>query len=119
MATTLRIPWNDGNGNIVLTYKQGQGNETVTVSSDTNNVGYDRQQTISFVVQNGAIRHTIGTSNGSRLKTADGHYLTSLDNSMKVTVTVIQPTGMRVIVTADSHRLKTKNGHILRCLSAS
>ena len=118
MATTLQIPWNDGNGNIVLTYN-GHGDDTVTVSSDTDNVGYDRQQQITFVVQNGAIRHTIVSSNGSRLKTADGHYLRSLDNAMKVTVTVIQPTGMRVIVTADNHQLRTANGNILRCVSAS
>ena len=83
----ISIPWNDGNGNIVLTLS-GQGNDTVTVTSDTDNKGYDRQQTISFYVTDGAIRHTIVTSNGKRLKTADGHYLTSLDNSMKVTVTV-------------------------------
>ena len=116
---TLSIPWNDGNGNIVLTYNGGHGNDTVTVTSDTDNLGQDRQQTISFVVQNGAIRHTIATSNGNRLRTADGHYLRSLDNAMKVTVLVIQPTGMRVIVTADNHRLRTKNGHILRCLPAA
>lgn len=114
----ISIPWRTGTGNIVLTLT-GQGNDTVIVTSDTDNKGYDRQQTISFYVTDGAIRHTIVTSNGKRLKTADGHYLTSLDNSMKVTVTVTQPTGMRVIVTADNHRLKTADGHILRCVSAS
>lgn len=112
---SISIPWNDGPGNIVLTYNSGQGNDTVTVTSDTDNLGQDRQQTISFVIQNGAIRHTIGTSNGYRLKTADGHYLRSLDNAMKVMVTVIQPTGMRVIVTSQNHRLRTINGNILRC----
>lgn len=114
----ISIPWRTGTGNIVLTLT-GQGNDTVIVTSDTDNKGYDRQQTISFYVTDGAIRHTIVTSNGKRLKTADGHYLTSLDNSMKVTVTVIQPTGMRVIVTSENHRLRTRNGHILRCVSAS
>lgn len=114
----ISIPWRTGTGNIVLTLT-GQGNDTVVVTSDTDNKGYDRQQTISFYVTDGAIRHTIVTSNGKRLKTADGHYLTSLDNSMKVTVTVIQPTGMRVIVTSENHRLRTRNGHILRCVSAS
>ena len=114
----ISIPWRTGTGNIVLTLT-GQGNDTVIVTSDTDNKGYDRQQTISFYVTDGAIRHTIVTSNGKRLKTADGHYLTSLDNSIKVTVTVIQPTGMRVIVTSENHRLRTRNGHILRCVSAS
>lgn len=114
----ISIPWRTGTGNIVLTLT-GHGNDTVIVTSDTDNKGYDRQQTISFYVTDGAIRHTIVSSNGKRLKTADGHYLTSLDNSMKVTVTVIQPTGMRVIVTSENHRLRTRNGHILRCVSAS
>jgi hypothetical protein len=33
---------------------------------------------------------------------------------MKVTVTVIQPTGMKVLVTASNHQLVTINGHLLR-----
>lgn len=111
---SISIPWNDGPGNIVLTYT-GQGNESVTVTSDTDNLGHDRQQIVTFVVQNGAIRHTIATGSGHRLKTSDGHYLRSLDNAMKVAVTVIQPTGMRVIVTSQNHRLRTINGNILRC----
>lgn len=115
---SMSIPWNDGPGNIVLTYT-GQGNDTVIVTSDTNNVGYDRQQQITFVVTDGAIRHIIGTSSGHLLRTSDGHYLRSLDNAMKVTVTVIQPTGMRVIVTSDNHRLRTSNGNIIRCISAN
>ncbi len=32
---TTRIPWNDGPGNIVLTYEKGEGNQTVVVTSDT------------------------------------------------------------------------------------
>ena len=111
---SISIPWNDGPGNIVLTYT-GHGNDSVVVTSDTNNVGYDRQQQITFVVTDGAIRHVIGTSSGNKLRTSDGHYLRSLDNAMKVTVTVIQPTGMRVIVTSQNHRLRTINGNILRC----
>ena len=111
---SISIPWNDGPGNIVLTYT-GQGNGSVVVTSDTDNLGHDRQQIVTFVVQNGAIRHTISTGSGHRLKTSDGHYLRSLDNAMKVAVTVIQPTGMRVIVTSQNHRLRTINGNILRC----
>ena len=111
---SISIPWNDGPGNIVLTYT-GQGNETVTVTSDTDNLVHDRQQIVTFVVQNGAIRHTLSSSSGHRLRTSDGHYLRSLDNAMKVAVTVIQPTGMRVLVTSQNHRLRTINGNILRC----
>ena len=32
----ITIPWNDGPGNIVLTYTNGEGNQTVTVTSNTN-----------------------------------------------------------------------------------
>lgn len=114
MAQSIAIPWRDGAGNIILTYN-GQGDGSVTVTSDTDNLGHDRQQIVTFVVQNGAIRHTLSSSSGHRLRTSDGHYLRSLDNAMKVTVTVIQPTGMRVIVTSQNHRLRTINGNILRC----
>ena len=85
---SITIPWNDGNGNIILTYT-GQGDGTVTVRSSTNNLGQDRRQTIT-------------------LKTTGA-------NPATATVTIIQPTGMRVIVTANSHRLKTADGDILRC----
>lgn len=40
---TLTIPWNDGNGNIILTYT-GQGDGTVVVQSSTDNLGEDRSQ---------------------------------------------------------------------------
>ena len=113
---SMSIPWNDGNGNIVLTYQQGQGNDTVIVTSDTNNVGYDRQQQITFVVTDGAIRHIIGTSSGHLLRTSDGHYLRSLDNAMKVTVTVIQQKSLlKVVLTASDHLVCTASGNIVRC----
>ena len=52
---SISIPWNDGPGNIVLTYT-GQGNGQVVVTSDTDNLGHDRRQTITFVITDGAIR---------------------------------------------------------------
>lgn len=64
--TTLTIPWADGNGNIILTYN-GQGDGVVTVRSDTDNLGADREQTIT-------------------LRTADG--------TKEVQVTIQQSTGM-------------------------
>ena len=109
---TLSIPWHDGPGNIVLTYT-GQGNGQVTVTSDTDNLGHDRRQQITFVVQNGAIRESLVSGSGHQLVTSDGHALTCLDGAMKVTVTVIQPTGMRLLVTASNHKLVTINGHEL------
>ena len=114
MAQSIAIPWRDGAGNIILTYN-GQGDGSVTVTSDTDNLGQDRQQVVTFVITDGAIRHTIGTVSGNILRTSNGHHLRSLDNAMKVAVTVIQPTGMRVIVTSQNHRLRTINGNILRC----
>jgi hypothetical protein len=110
---SISIPWNDGSGNIVLTYT-GQGNGTVTVTSDTDNLGNDRQQTVTFYVTDGAIRLSLISGSGHQLVTSSGHALTCLDRSMKVTVTVIQPTGMKVLVTASNHQLVTINGHLLR-----
>ena len=64
---TLTIPWNDGNGNIILTYT-GQGDGVVTVTTDTDNLGDDRSQVI-------------------KLKTTGA-------NPVTAQVTVVQPTGM-------------------------
>ena len=114
MAQSIAIPWHDGAGNIILTYN-GQGDGSVTVTSDTDNLGTDRQQVVTFVVTDGAIRNVIQTSGGNQIRTSDGNILRSLDNSMKVQVLVIQPTGMRVIVTSNDHSIRTKNGNILRC----
>lgn len=107
---SISIPWNDGPGNIVLTYT-GQGNGTVTVTSDTDNLGHDRRQTITFVVTDNAIKEYVVTSNSKQLVTASGHALGCLESSMKVTLTVIQPTGMKVLVSASNHRIVTFNNH--------
>jgi len=111
---SISIPWNDGPGNIVLTYT-GQGNGTVTVTSDTDNLGFDRQQIVTFFVTDGAIHNIIETSSGNQIRTSDGNILRSLDNAMKVQVVVMQPTGMRVIVTSDNDQIRTINGNIIRC----
>lgn len=81
----ITIPWNDGNGNIILTYT-GQGDGTVTVASSTDNLGEDRSQVLTF-------------------KTVDG--------TVQVQVTVYQPTGMQTlrVVTAT---ILTANGDVLR-----
>lgn len=114
MAQSIAIPWNDGAGNIILTYN-GQGDETVTVTSDTDNLGFDRQQIVTFVVTDGAIRNIVETSSGHQIRTSSGHIIRSLDNAMKVQVLVAQPTGMRVIVTASNHMVRTIDGNIVRC----
>ena len=80
------IPWNDGNGNIVLTYT-GEGSETVTVETDTDNLGEDRSQVLTF--------KTTGA------------------NPATVEVTVVQPTGMRIL-RANGVILRDASGNILR-----
>ena len=84
---TLTIPWSDGNGNIILTYT-GQGDGTVTVISDTDNLGDDRQQVLTF--------KTVGAS------------------PVTVQVTVVQPTGMKVLLDVNGNALRTSDGKVLR-----
>lgn len=83
---TLTIPWNDGNGNIILTYT-GQGDGTVTVQSDTDNLGADREQVIT-------------------LKTADG--------TRAVQVTIQQATGMLTLRDVNLLVLRDSGEKILR-----
>ena len=84
--TTLTIPWADGNGNIILTYT-GQGDDTVTVQSDTDNLGADREQVIT-------------------LKTADG--------TKAVQVTIQQATGMLTLRDVNLLVLRDSGEKILR-----
>lgn len=83
---TLTIPWNDGNGNIILTYT-GQGDDTVTVRSDTDNLGADREQTII-------------------LRTADG--------TKEVQVTIQQSTGMLTLRDVNLLVLRDSDEKVLR-----
>ena len=83
---TLTIPWNDGNGNIILTYT-GQGDGTVTVRSDTDNLGSDREQTIT-------------------LRTADG--------TKEVQVTIQQSTGMLTLRDVNLLVLRDSDEKVLR-----
>ena len=137
--TTL-IPWNDGPGNIVLTYAKGEGNQVVTVTSDTDCIGHDRSQRVTFVVGDGAISEVVQTASGNHIRTADGNTIKALSsgrgtdevvtsnwkniitvdgnkvsahqNSMKVTVIVKQlKKRNRLIVTQNDHYVKTASGH--------
>ena len=112
---SITIPWRDGPGNIVLTYT-GQGNGQVVVTSDANNYdGRSRQHQVTFVVADGAIRNDVGTASGHLIRTADGNTVRTLDNSMKVSVTVVQPASSKhVIVTASDHVLVSASGNIIR-----
>lgn len=116
---SISIPWNDGPGNIVLTYT-GQGNGTVTVTSDTNWTGSEqRQQIVTFVVTNGCITLGMQSSNGSTLKSSSGSTLRCKDRSMKVQVTVIQKTGRIVLKSSQEHVLRSFNGNRLCTLPAT
>lgn len=50
---TKKIAWNDGGGNITLTYT-GRGNETILVQSDANNLDVARSQQITIETTNGS-----------------------------------------------------------------
>ena len=86
---TLTIPWNDGNGDIILTYT-GQGDGVVTVRSSTDNLGDDRRQVLTF--------RTVG------------------QNSVSVQVAVVQPTGMQVLLDSNGNVLRTIDGKVLRVM---
>ena len=112
---TITIPWNDGPGNIVLTYSSGRGNDTVVVTSDTDCIDHDRQQRVTFVVGDGVIRNDVATGSGHQIRTASGNTITSLANGMKVTVMVTQlATDKRLLVTQNDHIVRTASGNIVR-----
>ncbi len=117
---SISIPWNDGPGNIVLTYT-GQGNGSVVVTSDADNLDNKaRQQTVTFFVTNGAIRNEVVTSSNNLIRTSDGNTVRTLDNTMKVSVTVIQnKSSLKVVLTASDHLICTASGNIVRCNTAN
>lgn len=108
---TISIPWSDGNGNIILTYT-GQGNGTITVTTDANNIDYERRQTIHVYITDGAIREDVCTYNGLQLCSSDNKLITCLEASMKVSVEVIQRG--KVLLTASGTQLVTSDGKMIR-----
>lgn len=112
---SISIPWNDGPGNIVLTYT-GQGNGQVVVTSDADNLeGRTRQQRVTFVVCDGAIRNDVETASGNMIRTSDGNTIRTLDNAMKVTVMVTQQRSqLHILVTSATNRVRTSGGNIVR-----
>lgn len=81
---TLTIPWNDGNGNIILTYT-GHGDDTVTVQSDTDNLGADREQIITLRTVDGtkAVQVTVRQATGM-LTLRDVNLLVLRDSDEKI-----------------------------------
>ena len=60
--TTVHIPWTTGTGNITLTYT-GQGNGTILVESDDNNLDVERRQTLT--VSGGGISRQVTVVQGA------------------------------------------------------
>lgn len=83
----ITIPWEDGNGNVILTY-DGLGDGTVTVRSDTDNLGDTRQMVIT-------------------LKTTGA-------NPATAHVTIIQPTGKQILLDVDGKMLRDADSKVLR-----
>ena len=112
---SISIPWNDGPGNIVLTFT-GQGNGQVVVTSDADNLeGRTRQQRVTFVVADGAIHHDVQTASGNLIRTASGNTISSMANAMKVTVLVTQQRSqLHILVTSATNRVRTSGGNIVR-----
>lgn len=65
---TKSIAWSTGTGNITLTYS-GQGNDTVIVESDYNDLDVDRQETITFstgsITRTAVVSQKTSTEQGS------------------------------------------------------
>ena len=58
---TKSIAWNTGSGNITLTY-QGQGDGTISVESDANDIGSARSQVITVETTDGVVTRNLTVS---------------------------------------------------------
>lgn len=80
---TKSIAWTTGTGNITLTYS-GQGNDTVLVESDPNNLYQDRSQTITFSTTDGsAISRQVTVVQKMKepnFKTSEGYWFVTSDD---------------------------------------
>ena len=110
MAIIKTIPWTTGGGNIILTF-DGQGDGVVTVESDSDSPGYDRQQTLTIRSMAGLTAYVVVTQyagvgwlcdkNGYRLN-AQWHPLT------------VAPAERHAVLQAKGATLYDKNGKRLR-----
>lgn len=84
----MTIPWNAGTGNITLTFT-GQGNSTIIVESDDNDLDIERSQNIVVKTVDGNVRKTVTvkqqagvnfrTSDGKAVKLSNGLYFNVKD----------------------------------------
>lgn len=88
---TKVVPWNNGTGNITIVYT-GIGNDTVTVTSDANNLSVARSQTITLKTTNNAASCVVTIaqaamaanfvlSDGNYLLLSDGNYFNVVEQS--------------------------------------
>lgn len=70
---TKTIAWQTGSGNITLTY-QGQGDGTITVVSDENNLDIQRSQNITVKTLDNTISRilTVSQAAGPNFRCSDG-----------------------------------------------
>lgn len=79
---TQTIPWDTGTGNITVDYT-GSRNETVTVSSDPNNLYQERSQILTVKTTDNSISRAVTITQGMRepnFKTADNYWILTADN---------------------------------------
>lgn len=79
---TKNIAWTTGTGNITLAYS-GQGNDTVTVTSDPNPLYQERSQAITFKTTDNAISRQVTVKQGMRepnFKTSEGYWFVTYDD---------------------------------------
>lgn len=80
---TKSIAWQTGTGNITLSYT-GQGDDTVLVSSDANNLYVSRSQTLTFSTTQGAsISRQVTVTQPMRepnFETNEGYYFVTSDD---------------------------------------
>jgi len=84
----VTIPWTDGTGNITLTFT-GQGNSTIIVESDDNDLDVERSQDIVVKTVVGNVRKTVTvvqqagvnfwTSDGKAVRLSNGLYFNVKD----------------------------------------
>lgn len=82
---TKSVAWQKGSGNITLSPNMGQGNGTVVVSSDPNDVYEDRSQTITFTATAGSatLTYQVTVSQGMKepnFKTSEGYWFVTSDD---------------------------------------
>ena len=84
MALIRKIPWHTGGGNIIITYS-GHGNETVTVSTDSDTREY-REQTLTIRAAGGPTAQvTIRQVSGRFLCDKRGYVLNAQWHQLTVT----------------------------------